>query len=113
MCNFCEALVNNDKEIAWQVRSTYSDDNINEYLDGIEIKSVFKMNSYLHKEQILVGVEYRQEIQSKENEEIIISPFSEMIQFNFCPICGIQISKNIEDFENYYSHQIDVRDRIK
>jgi hypothetical protein len=111
MCGFCQALENESKEITWHVRSVYADDNVCEYINGYDTKVAFKLNSYNHDGKIIVGVEYRQEINSRDNEKIIISPFSEMIQFNFCPICGKQISKEIKDFENYYSHQIDIDDK--
>lgn len=112
MCDFCDSLIDNTKSIIWQVRSTYADDNINEFLDSYEEVCLFKLNSHLYKDNVYVGVEFKQEILTNRDdvEKIIISPFSEAIQFNFCPICGMQISKDIKDFGRYYEHQIYIED---
>lgn len=106
MCDFCEALLN-EKEINWCVRSTFADDNINELIEGDEIESTFKLSSHIYKDRVYVGLEYRQELKT-ESDNIIINPFSESIQFNYCPICGSQISKTVEDFKTCSSNYLKI-----
>lgn len=119
MCNFCNALTNNTKQINWSVRSTFADDNISDYLnedyeedysskDWHEDISVFRVYGYKHEGITFVGVDYRQEMVNKYGEKIIISPFSESIQFNFCPICGNKISDEIKRFEDYSDYIISI-----
>lgn len=117
MCNFCDVLTSSsyDKKISWSVRSTFADDNIEEILESrnyterwIENYSGFKLYGYIYEGNTLVGVEYRKEISNHTDEKAVISPFSEMIQFNFCPICGKKISNDVKGFEDYYEHVVSI-----
>lgn len=122
MCEFCDVLTAEkyDKEIIWGVRSTFADDNIEEILESrsyterwIEDYSGFKLYGHVHEGNTFVGVEYRKEISNHTDEKAVISPFSETIQFNFCPICGKQISSKIKGFKDYYYGQISIEDALK
>lgn len=117
MCNFCESLTDNSKQISLSTRSRFADDNISDYLwedyekdysskKWYENLSVFRFFGYKYKSNTYVGVDYRQEMVNKYGEKIIISPFSESIQFNFCPICGNKISNEIKNFREYSSYRI-------
>lgn len=112
MCDFCDVLTssNYEKKINWSARSVFADDNISEILgdDYLEDYSCFKMYGYNHEENIYVGVEYRQELSKNGREIVIISPFSETVQFNFCPICGKQISRTVKKFEEYSDYIISI-----
>lgn len=121
MCDFCDALSTStfkEKEIIWNVRSTFADDNIVDMLDVdysgdyLEDYAAFKLYGHNRDGNIFVGVEYRQEISNRiqSKEKVVISPFSETIQFNFCPICGKQISNNVKEFKDYYHNQIHIED---
>lgn len=116
MCNFCDALMVN-KEILWEVRSTYADNNICEFVNDTTCSLCngchmgFSLKSHDYKGDTYVGVEYKQVLKSTEGEEVIIWPFSESIQFNFCPICGNKISRNIKRWSEYYEHQISIEDK--
>jgi len=117
MCEFCENITNRDKEIIWNVRSTYADDNICEFVNDNNCSVCegcfmhFKLSGYKsYDEDIYVGVEYNQELTSSDGKKVYVRPFSETIQFNYCPICGKQISKNIKEFGKYYSNQISIND---
>jgi len=113
MCDFCENITNDNKEISWSVRSTYADDNICDFVNGSSCTACdgcimsFKLDGYTIDENTYVGVSYTQEITSSSGEKAIIRPFSETAQFNFCPFCGKQISKTINDFSKEYSIEIE------
>lgn len=123
MCEFCDVLTSDryTKKIQWNTRSTFADENIEEVLEEkskyserwIENYSGFEMDSYIHEGNIFVGIQYRKEISNNKQEIAIISPFSETIQFNFCPICGKQISENVKEFKDYYYNQISIEESIK
>lgn len=116
MCEFCDSIDDRDKEIIWEVKSTYADHNICEFVNDSTCsacggcKMYFTLNGHKYKDDIYVSVEYKQTLKSIEGEEVIISPFSEGIQFNFCPICGKQISQNIKEWDKYHGHQITIDD---
>lgn len=112
MCDFCDAIPNSSKKIVWSVRSTFADDNISESLgdDYLEDFSYFKLYGYKYEDNTYVGIDYRQELSKSGRDVVIISPFSETIQFNFCPICGKQISKDIKEFKDYSEHYISVEE---
>jgi len=110
MCEFCDVISNTefkDSTIHWSVRSTMADENLedilNEKLDYQSFHTThygFGMYGYKDdKGNVSVALEYRQEL-TNYHQEVIISPFSEMVQFNFCPMCGKQISKDIKSFED-------------
>lgn len=117
MCEFCESITNKNKEILWQVRSTYADDNVCNYVNGEDCnrckgcKMYFKLSGTNYNENTYVGVTYMQQIMSENDTKVIINPFSEGIQFNYCPFCGKQISENIKDFKDYYNCNIEIRDK--
>ncbi|MGM7720619.1 hypothetical protein [Metabacillus sp. Hm71] len=122
MCSFCEALTDNTKQVNWSVRSTFADDNLSEYLnedyeedysskEWSEDFSVFRIFGYKHEGNTYVGLDYRQEMVNKYGEKIIVSPFSESIQFNFCPICGNKISGKIKKFDGYHNHIISIDEK--
>lgn len=89
-----------------QVRSTYADDNVCEYINNDNCEfcprcfMIFRFYGFNIDENLHVGIEYNQEIYDKNKNKIIVSPFSESLQFNYCPFCGRQISKNIKRFES-------------
>ena len=124
MCKFCDALLDENKEINWKVRSTCADDNICEIMTTSHLdkktkeaiygdkddpcynpvdcsrcrgcESSFSLSGYKDsKDNVRVGLEFYQKVC-----DTIVHPFSETIPFNFCPICGKQISKNISKFED-------------
>jgi len=117
MCKFCDSLTDQDKEITWSVRSIMADDNICEFVNEKDCSECggcqmyFTLNGYNFDGEINVDVMYTQKLKSKDGIEVIIRPFSEGIQFNFCPICGKQISQNIKAWEDYYEHQISIDDK--
>lgn len=117
MCKFCESLLDETKEIIWSVRSTYADDNICEFVNDedcsncSDCKMYFNLDGYEYKGNTSVNVTYNQTVTTKDKKQVIIRPFSEGIQFNYCPICGKQMSKTVKDFDDYYSHQIDIYDK--
>jgi hypothetical protein len=113
MCQFCENI--KDEKFTWQVRSTYADDNICEFVNGNDCdicsgcKTWFNLTGYDYKGNTYVGVTYNQ-ILSNGETDVIIRPFSESIQFNYCPFCGQQISKEVLDFKDFHLHQISIDD---
>lgn len=117
MCEFCDSLTDNTKKITWQVRSTYADDNICEFVNDENCdvcegcKMWFKIDGYDYDGNAFIGITYNQELTSTDGKQVIIRPFSESIQFNFCPICGKQISKEVKEFEKYYQHQISIDEK--
>lgn len=116
MCKFCESLTDNTKEIIWSVRSTYADDNICEFVNGDNCfncgrcEMYFTIDGYTIDDDTYVSIAYNQKITSPTKEEVVIRPFSEGIQFNYCPICGKRISKNIREFDKYYELIIEIKD---
>lgn len=121
MCAFCETLMqesHKQNEIKWSVRSTFADDNVEEALsceykkDWLENFSAFKIYGYEYEDDIYVGIDYRKELTEKNGGRCVISPFSEGVQFNYCPMCGKQISKNIKSFEDYSPHIIYIDEKI-
>ena len=117
MCKFCEALTDRTKEIVWEVRSTMADDNVCDFVNGDNCdvcngcNMSFNLYGYNYDNNIHVGVSYSQELTSKNRTKVIIKPFSEGIQWNYCPICGKQISSTVQDFDDYYDHQIRINDK--
>lgn len=111
MCDFCEALSKSNK-IIWNVRSHIADDNICEYVSNSDCSCCgdcnesFSLSAHQYKDNTYVGVDYEKIITDGKGKEVKIMPFSETIQFNFCPICGEQISKTVKEWDEYYSHQI-------
>lgn len=120
MCEFCESLIDKTKEITWHVRSRYANDNICEFVTenncdkciGCNNKQWFVLSGIKYEDGLVyVGIEYNQELINKNGTKVFIRPFSENIQFNFCPICGKQISQEIKDWDKYYDHQITIDDK--
>ena len=116
MCDFCSNIKNRNKEIIWLVRSTYADDNVCEYVNNKNCENCkgcnmhFKLSGYEYDGNTYVGVEYCQVITPNNSEDVIIRPFSESVQFNYCPFCGKQISKNILPFNDIKQYSIEIRD---
>lgn len=118
MCDFCDVLTSDDydKKIRWSVRSTMADDNIEEVLEEktnysecwIERYSDFKLYGYTFEGNVKVGIHYRKQISNGNGEVAIVNPFSETIQFNFCPICGEKISESVKEFGDYHNHIISI-----
>lgn len=116
MCKFCYKIgESKEKQIHWAVRSCYADQNIEDYNgepahDGkhrIINSEGFQITAYKHKDDnVYVGIEYRM----KTSDGFIISPFSETIQWSFCPFCGEQISQDIVLAEDIYKHQFEIED---
>ena len=120
MCKFCEGILDEDKEVTWSMRSTMADDNICEFVNGNNCDSChgdcmmyFELYGYKSNNGAYVGVSYRQEMRDVNREKVIISPFSETIQFNYCPFCGEQMSEDLREIDKYYDHQICVYDKDK
>lgn len=98
MCKFCEEM---GTEVKISQRTTYSDDNICDYIretdyycecssccgccgckDGNhEFSLSMKWNNY-------VNMSYFKRINDSKNEELIIHPISEGIKIKYCPFCG-------------------------
>lgn len=116
MCEFCESLIDNRKEVIWNVRSTYADHNICEYINDNNCGACnrcemeFILKGYKYNEDIYVSAEYNQVVFDNEGNEVVVRPFTEGMQWNFCPVCGKQVSKNIKTFDKYYHNQIEIRD---
>lgn len=112
MCEFCDNITNRDKEIRWLVRSTYAEDNICEFANGHncddcnDCNMKFVLSGYTYNDNVMVGIDYEHRLKTYKGKDVIIHPFSESMQFNYCPICGKQISKHIRDFEKYYEIEI-------
>lgn len=115
MCQFCETLTDGNKEIVWSARSTMADDNITDIISErgqiVEELSKFEIYGYEREGKTFVGIQYREEMVLQNKEKVIISPFSETIQFNFCPICGKQISDEVKKFGDYYVGQISIYEK--
>lgn len=119
MCEFCESLIDKEKEITWSVRSIMADDNICEFVNenkcnicgGCKMYFTLSGRKYEDLGEVYVDMAYTQKLKSKDGREVVIRPFSEGIQWNFCPVCGIQISKTIKSWEEYYDHQISINDK--
>ena len=103
MCQFCETLKDKTKDIKWRVRSTYAEDNICEYVNDEECSccdgciSHFKLVNYEMEGNTRISIEFCQKLKDNQGNEVIIEPFSEPIQWNYCPICGEQISKTVSN----------------
>lgn len=105
MCNFCDNLNYDTKnKIIWCVRSRYADDNLYEFLEEnndykyLENECWFEIKGHTINENTYVGIEYHQIFYGSKTGEIKVLPFSEHVQFNYCPMCGKQISKTIKEF---------------
>ena len=114
MCTFCENITNKEKQITWNVRSIMADDNICEFVNDKQCsvcggcRMYFTIYGYnFEDDSVKVGIDYNQYLKSPKGEEVIIRPFSETVQFNYCPFCGKQISKTIKDFDKNYAIEID------
>lgn len=116
MCTFCESVKDRSKKIIWQVRSTMADNNICEFVNDTTCsmcdacEMYFNIYGYEWSDNTYIGIGYNQKIMAKNKEEVIIRPFSETQQFNYCPFCGKQISKNIIDFDNIYNNHMEIED---
>lgn len=105
MCKFCEFLKSDKMErLLWHTRSTFADSNLEEFLEEksgyeesyIQNYSDFQLVSHSQDGDAFVGIYYREEVSNSKGEKVIISPFSEIIQFNYCPMCGEQVSKEVK-----------------
>ena len=116
MCEFCEALKDETKEINWSVRSSYADENMCEFVNGDSCQYCdwcaegFIIDAYDYNGNTKVCITYSKTVRTKDKKEVVVHPFSEAIQWNYCPVCGEQISKEILDFDKYYDHQISIND---
>jgi len=118
MCSFCNALIKGYKEktINWAARSTMADDNLEESLGDYPDQFYtsyygFSLYGYAHNDNTMVGIDYEQRLHAAGKESVIVNPFSETVQFNFCPMCGEQISKTIKPFEDNYNFIISVEEK--
>lgn len=116
MCKYCNAL-KTGKNIKWCQRSTYANDNIcsfvcNDSCSHCVCNSDFYICSYNHHNKIWVGIEYQQIINRSGSNVVEILPFSETIPFNYCPICGEQISKEITSEDEFtYNNYLEILER--
>ena len=103
MCRFCD-LLKNGEELYWSERSTYAGDNLCKFVSSKDKYEMcegcngcgyrgFKLTSYVLDGNTRIGVSY-----FRKPHGIEVSPFSEPIPFSFCPFCGNQVSKKIEEF---------------
>ena len=130
MCKFCYNLgINKNKEINWNVRSCYADQNLENdngcpsEFDGKHrniISEQFRIQPYILNGYTMISIEYN----LKTDDGLIISPFSEAVQWSYCPFCGEKLSKgevkfadeicdyrfSIEDIE--YDNMIVLKDII-
>lgn len=112
MCKFCDAFTDRTKDVTWLVRNLSADDNVHEVIESVEELTYFELYGYKSEEgNTMIGVSFYQEVTDKNKKKLVVHPFSETIRFNFCPICGKQLSKNILDPSDYYEHQISISDR--
>ena len=115
MCKFCENLTN-DSEISWLLRNTGADDNICDYenVDCDECSGCsnmeFGIQGYDIKGNAHVAISFYQKVLLFTENEIVIHPYSETIQFNYCPFCGKQISKDVIDFDKIYNNSIVIKE---
>lgn len=113
MCKFCDELIKEYNKIHWLTRSVYADNNICEFVNNYDCELCdectmdFTISSYNINGDTYVGLEYHQHLMSKNNKEVIIFPFTESMQWNYCPICGKQISKNINKSDQSYAIEYD------
>lgn len=106
-CKLCSALIEG-KKINWLVRSTFADDNIGEILQSSPEFRGFDLTGYKIDNNVYVSAGYREEYeQLVDGEDVIISPFSEGVQFNYCPVCGDQISETLKSFEELRHFEIE------
>lgn len=105
MCEFCSSILDKRKNVYWGVRSVIADNNVEEFIEKSSEHKIKNSNCYFPIEayedngNVSVIVSYRHEIILSNDEKITISPFSEGMKFNFCPFCGEQISKDVEEFK--------------
>lgn len=118
MCGFCDSILDASKKVKWVVRSTFADDNIREVInyekEVVYDVSDFEIYGYTHEDKAFFGIGYRQEIITKDEDSVIISPFSETIQINFCPVCGQQISDKLISPDEYlyrYRYYINIQEK--
>lgn len=105
MCNFCDTISKNN--FVLEERSTYAEDNICEFVNNLDCNLCesclphFELFSFQdnYKERSFIQIGYYKKVFSK-NSKVIVHPFSESIQINYCPFCGEKISKHVVQFEN-------------
>lgn len=112
MCGFCESTpYNSGIDVIWRTRSTMADDNLTETLEEFfDYKSIESHSSYFTigssdiAGNTLFYIDYREE-NTYGGETVTVSPFSELMHFNYCPFCGKQISKEIKSFEELLARE--------
>lgn len=111
MCKLCDNLLEKSKQFILNVRNTLADDNLCEIIREDDctdcngcIINEFQLRFYESNGTIFVSVEYTHKMNTKNNQDLIIQPFSEGLPLNFCPNCGEQISEKMRDIDsiNYY-----------
>jgi hypothetical protein len=108
MCKFCDTL-KNEVKIKWDMRSTYADDNVCDYVSNYNrccfcngCDSVFHITPIKIDDDVYINIDYHQSITDEDGEIVTIEPFSEKIKFIYCPMCGEQISKDMKDTSDTY-----------
>lgn len=105
MCEFCSALKDNNKEIIWNVRSQYADDNLCEFVNGEKCgccqgcEESFWITSHPNQGDINISIEYSRYVTASDGTKVGVKPFSESLQINYCPVCGNQLSNEIRSFD--------------
>lgn len=106
MCNFCENLQVGNKIILNGRNLSVKDNIYKAVITNKEdyVKDLFHFSLKGMKSQdgnVYVMMEYLLKLKNNAlNQEIIMNPFSESVQFNFYPMCGLRLSKEIIEFEN-------------
>jgi len=118
MCKFCDNITNSKLEFSWLVRNTGADDNICEFVNNNICDDCsgcanmeFGIQGYNIGGNIHIGISFYQNILSLKSENVITNPYSETQQFNFCPFCGKQISKDIISFGEQYKQSIVIKEQ--
>lgn len=113
MCEFCDALINN-KKINWLVRSDYASDNFCEYINDSNCELCqqcdrqFSITSWDYDNGKYISLDFLGKCTDKNGTDVIIHPFTESLRFNYCPICGKQISEYVKTELSY--HKIEIED---
>jgi hypothetical protein len=118
MCKFCENITDEKSEFIWVVRNAGAEDNICEFVNNNTCDECngcanlkFGIRGYNIDGNVRVGISFYQNILSYRNEDVVINPYSETQQFNFCPFCGKQISKDVVSFNEAYRQNIIIKEK--
>lgn len=113
MCKFCEGLFKEKKEIIWEMRNSYADDNFCEKIlnDNCEECKMCDI-SYRLTGWYLNKVPYIMCSYKFNNGDILMWNSTESLPINYCPYCGEKINLDkMVDFNNIGSYVVNMIDK--